>query len=475
MCFSTKNGTMSRGLQTTNECEAPPEKCGLQIQLNDYGSVEVNATPEGDVETYDNSEFRSVAFEYDCGTSVTLTSLPFEGCEFKHWIVNGNPETANPFTLTIDDPENTIEVDPIFELIPPPQYTLTVNTSGDGNGSVAVMPLKQLYDEGEKVTLIAEPDRVCDEFFRWLGEPVDGSTSNIAYITILQNISLTAEFTNNRTCAPPDEYKFPSNVADANTKMKVGEVSRFESTISLNFPVSQDLSYWATLNGFGFMFGKDIEGAHKLYTRLGGSSFNMHDPFSKFYTKITPGDIIARKEVSDNESVTSISGGYMHCDDYISCNGTIKSDKFYSRGSSRRSLTIEDGQIITDASGNKIILSGGYININDGLTSIGAGYVNTNDLQARTSIKTRKVIVTDIGWSDHVFKKNYQLPALYDVENFIKENGRLPGIPSEKEVEENGINIGETQAKLLEKIEEMTLYIIQLEKRIQKMEKNGEK
>lgn len=219
--------TDTRFYQTTNECDAPPEKCGLQIQLNDYGAVEVNATPEGDVETYDNSEFRSVAFEYDCGTSVTLTGLPFEGCEFKHWIINGNPETANPYTLTVDDPENTIEVDPIFELIPPPQYTLTVNTGGDGVGSVSVEPLKQLYDEGEKVSLIAEPEKECDEFVQWLGEPVDRNISNIAYITITQDISLTAEFTNNGTCAPAADYEFPALVADGNTKMKVGEVSRF--------------------------------------------------------------------------------------------------------------------------------------------------------------------------------------------------------------------------------------------------------
>ena len=74
------------------------------------------------------------------------------------------------------------------------------------------------------------------------------------------------------------------------------------------------------------------------------------------------------------------------------------------------------------------------------------------------------------GWPDFVFNKNYNLPSLKEVENYINTNGHLQNIPSACEVEENGILLGEMNAKLLQKIEELTLYIIKQEARIEKLE-----
>ena len=75
-----------------------------------------------------------------------------------------------------------------------------------------------------------------------------------------------------------------------------------------------------------------------------------------------------------------------------------------------------------------------------------------------------------IYWFDHVFDKNYNLRTLSEVEEYINENHHLPEIPSQQEVNENGYNLGDMQAKLLMKIEELTLYIIELEKRISELE-----
>ena len=72
------------------------------------------------------------------------------------------------------------------------------------------------------------------------------------------------------------------------------------------------------------------------------------------------------------------------------------------------------------------------------------------------------------GWSDFVFKKDYILPTLTEVENHINKNGHLENIPSEKEVLKNGINLGEMDSKLLQKIEELTLYVIDLNKKLDK-------
>jgi hypothetical protein len=86
------------------------------------------------------------------------------------------------------------------------------------------------------------------------------------------------------------------------------------------------------------------------------------------------------------------------------------------------------------------------------------------------NIKARKIKVTQTGWSDYVFEPSYRLRPLAEVDRFIKKNGHLPEVPSAKEVEMDGINIGDTQALLLKKIEELTLYIIDINTRLKQVE-----
>ncbi len=75
-------------------------------------------------------------------------------------------------------------------------------------------------------------------------------------------------------------------------------------------------------------------------------------------------------------------------------------------------------------------------------------------------------------WPDFVFAKGYSLPTLKETEAHIKANGHLPGIPSAAEVKDKGVDLGVMNAKLLQKIEELTLYILEQDKRIQKLESN---
>lgn len=67
-------------------------------------------------------------------------------------------------------------------------------------------------------------------------------------------------------------------------------------------------------------------------------------------------------------------------------------------------------------------------------------------------------------WSDYVFDKDYKLPALSEVENYIKDNKHLPGVPSTDDVQCDGIDLAKMDATLLKKIEELTLYVLQLKK-----------
>lgn len=93
---------------------------------------------------------------------------------------------------------------------------------------------------------------------------------------------------------------------------------------------------------------------------------------------------------------------------------------------------------------------------------------NQYRLFVKDGIKTETLkvaIASTAGWADHVFEKDYPLLELKEVERHILERGHLPNIPSAEEVVNKGINLGEMDAKLLEKIEELTLHLIDLNKK----------
>ncbi len=83
---------------------------------------------------------------------------------------------------------------------------------------------------------------------------------------------------------------------------------------------------------------------------------------------------------------------------------------------------------------------------------------------AATNLKVREIDDTTF-WPDYVFKEDYQLMPLHELNNYVSENNHLPNVPTQSDIKENGIDIVENQAVLLKKIEELTLYIIELEKR----------
>jgi hypothetical protein len=102
--------------------------------------------------------------------------------------------------------------------------------------------------------------------------------------------------------------------------------------------------------------------------------------------------------------------------------------------------------------------------------NVGIGTTSAkNKLDVNGTIHSKEVKVDMTDWSDFVFKKEYNLATLEEVEKHIAEKGHLENIPSEEEVLKNGINLGEMNSKLLQKIEELTLYIIDQNKSIEKL------
>ena len=111
------------------------------------------------------------------------------------------------------------------------------------------------------------------------------------------------------------------------------------------------------------------------------------------------------------------------------------------------------------------------MNVNDGRVSIGqninpaTGYM----LAVDGGIICEEVKVQVSPFPDYVFADNYKLRSLEEVENHIITNKRLPGMPAAAEVEADGMSVGDMSVKLVEKVEELTLYIIQLQKQIDEL------
>jgi len=103
--------------------------------------------------------------------------------------------------------------------------------------------------------------------------------------------------------------------------------------------------------------------------------------------------------------------------------------------------------------------------------NVGIGTTNPQSkLAVNGTITATGIVVTNSGWSDFVFAPDYQLQSLEAIDHHIKTHGTLPGIPSQKEVMKRGVDVGQMQAKLLEKVEELTLYAIQLRKENKRLE-----
>ena len=107
--------------------------------------------------------------------------------------------------------------------------------------------------------------------------------------------------------------------------------------------------------------------------------------------------------------------------------------------------------------------------------NVAIGLENPSEkLEVNGTIRSKEVKVEATGWPDYVFKEDYILPSLKETKSYIKENQHLPGIPSALEVNEEGISLGEMNVKLLEKIEELTLYVIDLKEENEALKQNQE-
>ena len=110
-----------------------------------------------------------------------------------------------------------------------------------------------------------------------------------------------------------------------------------------------------------------------------------------------------------------------------------------------------------------------FINTNN---NVGIGTLNPiHELSVNGTIQAKELIVTTLAadWPDFVFDPEYKLTSLHELDKYIESEKHLPGVPSANEISERGIKVGEMNAILLQKVEELTLYVIELQKQIDEL------
>jgi len=90
-------------------------------------------------------------------------------------------------------------------------------------------------------------------------------------------------------------------------------------------------------------------------------------------------------------------------------------------------------------------------------------------LAVEGKIYAREIEVNNNSWPDYVFTPDYKMLTLFELETYVNKHSHLPGIPSAETVSEEGINLGEMDGLLLQKVEELTLYVIELKKEIEEL------
>jgi hypothetical protein len=108
----------------------------------------------------------------------------------------------------------------------------------------------------------------------------------------------------------------------------------------------------------------------------------------------------------------------------------------------------------------------GKVQIGQQILTSASPHFSNYQLSVGGKLVAKEIFVTTNNWADYVFANDYKLSSLEQVEKYITNNKHLPDVPSEKEILENGNDLGQTEVVLLKKVEELTLYMIEQNKKI---------
>ena len=211
----------------------------------------------------------------------------------------------------------------------------------------------------------------------------------------------------------------------------------------------------------------DIFGGGWTSTGLGATTYYIANRGSLVVNQITMGssnDNLLTLQAYTNSSNTNV-------DFYVVVGNTFASfgiNSIILEGSTPIQQYITVTSSSTVPAGTLLPLTINPVLITDASGNIGIGTSNANGYKfaVKGAIHAQQINLDMTGWADYVFQKEYHLPALNDVKTYINLNHHLPELPSEKEIAQNGLNLGEMNKLLVKKVEELTLYLFQKNKEI---------
>lgn len=250
-------------------------------------------------------------------------------------------------------------------------------------------------------------------------------------------------------------------------------LDNFNGTGTLNFQISP--------SGITTIFnGLDAEATNDLGTLILGSTSGLNlgmdnneilarnngAPADLFLQHNSPGDVgIGSTAAETTQKLTVMDDGFQ-----IKLTNTLQTGNDWFIGASNPNWTIGGERLTIDDDSNTndpiLLLDADTDAVGISTNVIPAGYKLAVD--GRTICEEVTVDLSG-GWPDYVFSPEYDLMSLKDVAHFIEEHGHLPSVPKASQIEEKGLSLGEMQRIAFEKIEELTLHVIRLEKENQRL------
>jgi hypothetical protein len=332
---------------------------------------------------------------------------------------------------------------------------LTVNTNGEvGIGSKN--PLGQLHLANYSGDNILIND--LDGIIQFNTPPfLSGSSIKKAFIQLadFNDLRIGTNSGNNT-----GKVIFRTNATDQVTVDQEGEVGIGTMTpvAKLHIPTGQDADLSSTANGY-VMLGNST----------GTNLLLDNNEIMARSNSTTAGTLSIQNDggqVTIGAATTINKGGQS-----LILNGTTPSLTFL-----QPSNPTKNSFIAQTGDGLVVGVNNGYVQLDGTQVAIGgvvpAASAYKLTVTGKIICEELKVKLVSSVWPDYVFDKKYKLPTLSDVEKFIAKNNHLPNIPSAAEVEKNGIEVGDMQKKMMEKIEELTLYIIDLQKQVDVLKNN---
>ncbi len=362
-------------------------------------------------------------------------------------------------------------------------------------------------DESGNVVLVKDSvgttQQVSDS--QWVLNNNDLSNKNSGKVSIKNGLSIeagnlvTVGSNANLSGIVLSKLKVTSSAANSSGKVLSvdanGNVILVKDSVGISTPILQQ-----TAPVWNYSNGTDIVNANTGKVTINGSlnleSINSNTATSATTDKVLSVDATGKVifvKVPDiqttstwNESGNDISNKNSG---KVTINNTLNLAKLTSGAAAS---TTTNKVLSVDASGNVILANTPTVNLpaatwnfvdgrlhnanNNSKVVIGTGinsYPDGFQLFVKDGIMTEKIrvaVANSDRWADYVFKKDYRLMPLKEVETFIDAHSHLPNVPSAHEMAKNGLDVVETSAKLMEKIEELTLYLIKANKQIEALE-----